>query len=550
MRYPDSFLDEIRARLPVSQIVGRKVKLKKQGREFAGLSPFNSEKTPSFYANDAKAKWFDMSAGRNGDIFSFLMETEGLSFPDAVERLAGEAGLPLPKSDAESVRREAHRRSLVDIVEEAAAIYRTALAANAAPRQYLADRGITAEEIEEFGIGYAPDDPKYLWRHLSADVLPQAVDAGVLVKAEDGTIHDRFRGRAMFPIRDLKGRTVGFGGRDLTGKSPAKYLNSPECPVFDKGRLLYNADKARQPAHDGAEVVCVEGYAGTLASIRAGFPATVATMGTALTEDQVRSLWRLADVPVLAYDGDRAGRAAVRRAIGVALPHLTRGRSLRFATLPDGLDPDDMVRQRGAEAYRAVIGRSIGLADALWRAETEGRSLSTPEEKDALLGRLLDAVGVIPGEDLRKLYVTEYRKRVSALDARPPVVRSNGRSSHSASPGAIRLAHPIASGGMPINDAMVIAAMLKAPAVALQSIERIVADESLSAEARTVVGIIADALAALPDADAETLRNAIAPLAASETVAPALAVLHAAGIHSLDLEGAGDKLAAAVLTRH
>lgn len=547
MRYPPDFLDEIRSRLPASQIVGRKVRLKKQGREYVGLSPFKSERTASFFVNDAKAKWFDFAAGKNGDVFTFLMETEGLSFPEAVERLAGEAGLPLPKADAESVKREARRRTLAEIVALAAAFYRKQLAGAASVREYLTKRGIGPDLVAHFGIGYAPDDRSALKAFLAHEGVeqPDMIDAGLLVHGDDIPVsYDRFRHRVMFPIADAKGNAVGFGGRALAADVPAKYLNSPECPVFDKGRLLYNAHNAREPAWNDAPLIVVEGYADVLAVHSAGYPAAVAPMGTSLTPDQLRGLWRMADVPVLCFDGDAAGRKAARRAIDVAAPLLTRGRSLRFASLPNGLDPDDFIRKRGPEAFAGVLSRTVGLADALWAAETAGQSLSTPDDRAALLGRLQAAVAPIPDPAHRKLYDDEFRQRVSALQARPPIYRSNGHSSHSPSPGSIRLAHPLTTEGMALKDAMVVGALVVNPEVAMQTIERVVCDDSLSPEARAVVLKIAGALAELPDADAETLRAALDAAGIGEPVQAALNACDAAGIRNLAAH------ATAILTRH
>jgi len=360
MRFSDSFLDEIRQRLPASEVVGRRVKLRKQGREFAGLSPFNAEKTPSFYVNDQKGKWFDFSAGKNGDIFTFLMETEGLSFPEAVERLANEAGVPMPVRDARAEAREKERATLYDVLELATQFFEAALQrrAGAAARGYLNGRDIGPELQRKFRIGYAPGDRAALKEHLAGKGIPQdqMIAAGLLVSGDDIPVSfDRFRDRVIFPITDFRGRIVAFGGRALSSDVPAKYLNSPETELFHKGMLLYNGATARYAAHDAGTVIAVEGYVDVVRMVAAGFAHTVAPLGTALTERQLRILWRMADEPILCFDGDAAGLRAAHKAADLALPLLEPGKSLRFALLPAGVDPDDLIRRDGADADIAQL---------------------------------------------------------------------------------------------------------------------------------------------------------------------------------------------------
>jgi DNA primase catalytic core len=302
MRFPPNFLDELRARLPVSEVVGRRVRLKRAGREWKGLSPFNKEKTPSFFVNDQKASWFDFSAGRNGDIFDFVMATEGVEFPEAVERLAAMAGVPMPVATQEAEAEQRHRRGLHDVIELAAKFFEVTLAsrAGAKARGYLADRGLEPATQLKFRLGYAPPDRFALKENLGGQgvSVELMVEAGLLVAADDIPVpYDRFRDRVMFPISDLRGRVVAFGGRALDKDAPAKYLNSPETPLFHKGGLLYNAAPARAAANDGAPLIAVEGYIDVIAMVTAGFPATVAPLGTALTDDQLGLLWRMADEP-------------------------------------------------------------------------------------------------------------------------------------------------------------------------------------------------------------------------------------------------------------
>src|SRR5215813_13422543 len=379
MRFTPQFLDELKARLPVSEVVGRRVKLVRAGREFKGLSPFNKEKTPSFFVNDQKQAWFDFSSGRNGSIFDFVMESEGVSFPEAVERLAQMAGVPLPKISREDEARDARRKTLHDVVELAAKFFQDTLAsrAGAKARGYLADRGLDPATQLKFRLGYAPGERFALKEHLGSHGIPveDMVEAGLLITGDDIPLpFDRFRDRVMFPITDLRGRVIAFGGRALEKDAQAKYLNSPETPLFHKGATLYNIAAARQAAHDGARVIAVEGYVDVIAMVTAGYAATVAPLGTALTEDQLALIWKMADEPVLCFDGDGAGRRAAYRALDLALPHVQPGKSLKFAILPEGQDPDDLVRSGGREAVSEVITSARSLSDMLWQRETEAGS--------------------------------------------------------------------------------------------------------------------------------------------------------------------------------
>src|SRR2546423_5828626 len=361
MRFPASFLDDLRSRLPVSEVVGRRVKLKKAGREWKGLSPFNKEKTPSFFVNDQKAAWFDFSSGKNGNIFDFVMQTEGVNFPEAVERLASMAGVPLPRSTPEAEAREERRKTLHDVVELAAKFFETTLAARAGAqaRGYLADRGIEPKTQLQFRIGYAPPERFALKEHLGAQGISveDMIEAGLLVHGEGIPVpYDRFRDRVMFPIADLRSRVIAFGGRALEKDAQAKYLNSPETPLFHKGATLYNAAAARTAAQKGSSVITVEGYIDVIAMVGVGYEATVAPLGTALTAEQVVLLWKMADEPILCFDGDSAGRRAAYRTVDVVLPLIRPGKSLKLASLPEGHDPDDLVRAGGREALIEVIG--------------------------------------------------------------------------------------------------------------------------------------------------------------------------------------------------
>jgi len=420
MRFPPEFLDDLRARLPVSEVVGRRVKLKKAGREWKGLSPFNREKTPSFFANDQKAMWFDFSSGRNGNIFDFVMATEGVSFPEAVERLAAMAGVPVPKASPEAEAQAVHRRTLHDVIELAAKFFEATLAARAGAkaRGYLADRGIDPAIQLKFRIGYAPPEKFALKEHLGAQGISveTMVEAGLLVAGEEVPVpYDRFRDRAMFPIADLRGRLIAFGGRALDKDAPAKYLNSPETPLFHKGANLYNGAAARAAAHGGAPLIVVEGYIDVITMATAGFPATVAPLGTALTEDQLAILWRIADEPVLLFDGDDAGLRAAYRAVDLALPLLQPGKSLSFATLPQGHDPDDFIRSSGPAAMGDVLPGARPLAEVLWMREIEASRLDTPERRAHLEARLAELTAGIAHEAVRRHYRQELQARLRSL---------------------------------------------------------------------------------------------------------------------------------------
>ena len=427
MRFTPQFLDELRARLPVSEVVGRRVKLKRAGREWKGLSPFQQEKTPSFTVNDQKGFYHDFSSGKHGDIISFLMETEGVGFAEAVERLASMAGVPLPASTPDAARHEQRRKTLYDVMELAAKFFADTLASRngAKARGYLGDRGISPSVQLQFRIGYAPSDRFALKEHLGAQNIPveDMVEAGLLYSGDDIPVpYDRFRDRVMFPITDLRGRVIAFGGRALEKDVSAKYLNSPETTLFHKGDNLYNLAAARLAAHNGSALVVVEGYIDVIAMVGAGFPASVAPLGTALTESQLGLLWKMADEPILCFDGDKAGQKAAWRAADMALPNLKPGKSLRFALLPEGQDPDDLARSGGRGAIEEVISAARGLADVIWSREIEGGTFATPERRAALEARIRELSNGIGDEAVRRYYRQDFSERLQRTFA-PEVAR-------------------------------------------------------------------------------------------------------------------------------
>jgi DNA primase len=417
MRFTPQFLDELRARLPVSEVVGKRVKLKKAGREWKGLSPFQQEKTPSFTVNDQKQFYYDFSSGKHGNIFDFVMETEGVSFPEAVERLAAMAGMAVPAATPDAARQEQRRKTLHDVMELSAKFFADTLASRngAKARGYLGDRAISPAVQLQFRLGYAAGERFALKEYLGSQGIPveDMVEAGLLIAGDDIPVpYDRFRDRVMFPITDVRGRVIAFGGRTLEKDAQAKYLNSPETPLFHKGDNLYNLASARQAAHNGSVLVVVEGYVDVIAMVGAGFPGSVAPLGTALTENQLALLWKMADEPILCFDGDKAGQKAAWRAADLALPLLKPGKSLRFALLPEGQDPDDLARTSGRGAIEEVISAARGLADIIWSREIEAGTFTTPERRAALEARIGELTNGIRDEMLRRYYRQDFAARL------------------------------------------------------------------------------------------------------------------------------------------
>lgn len=436
MRFDQAFLDEIRARLPVSQVVAKRVKLKRQGREFIGLSPFKQEKTPSFTVNDQKGFYHCFASGEHGDIFKFLQVTEGLSFPESVERLAGEAGLEMPVVSAGAVQREKGRDRLRDAMEEACRFFEAQLrdVSGRDARDYLRERGLSDETRDAFRLGFGGKDRYGLKQHLADKgySAEEMAEAGLVIAGDDIPVaYDRFRERLIFPIRDHRDRVIAFGGRALSDAMKAKYVNSPETPLFHKGTVLFNAGPARQAAYERGQVIAVEGYMDVIALAQAGFPNAVAPLGTALTQEQIKLLWRMAGEPVLCFDGDEAGRKAAFRAVDTALPVLEPGHSLKFVFLPQGLDPDDLVREQGAGAFTALLEKARSMAAVLWAREVEGVDFSTPERRAALENRLAELMRQISDKRVRRHYGEDIARRLKSLwqgDAARPPIPGRGRN--------------------------------------------------------------------------------------------------------------------------
>ncbi|MGZ3378142.1 MAG: DNA primase [Phenylobacterium sp.] len=431
VRFDEHFLDEIKSRLRPSDVIGKTVKLRRQGREYVGLSPFTKEKTPSFYVNDDKGQFFDFSSGKTGDIISFLQEAERLTFVEAVERLAAEAGVPLPAVDPRAMEQEKVRQGLSEWLELAAQWFEAELRrpAGREARAYLERRGLPEKDWARFRLGFSPPGRTALKDYLVAKgARPgELVETGLLIAPEEGGApYDRFRDRIIFPIGDARGRIVSFGGRAMDPQARAKYLNGPETSVFHKGHQLYGLAEARKiiaaaPADEVTPLVVVEGYMDVIACQRGGIPA-VAAMGTALGEDQMEMLWRHHPEPTLCFDGDRAGRQAAARTMDRALPLLRAGRSFQFAIVEGGKDPDEVLREHGPAALKAQLLHTTPFAEALFIRERDAEPYDTPERKTALKARLRKLAATIADGDLALAYKEDLLGRYEQLwPTREPV---------------------------------------------------------------------------------------------------------------------------------
>jgi len=420
MRYGEGLLDEIQRRTDIVQLIGRRVKLVRRGRIFWGLCPFHKEKSPSFKVDNERRNYKCFGCGEGGSAFKWLMDVEGLSFREAVEKLAGEAGVELPQWTPEDEAREQQKKSLYEIIEAACVFFEQQLLRHEGARAagYLASRGLDDAAVTQFRLGFAPDSRNALIAHLTSRNIPldDIVAAGLARAAEDDReARDFFYNRVMFPIADFRGRIIAFGARALEAEAKPKYINTGETSLFSKGELLYNFATARTAALKGGSIVVAEGYMDVIALVRAGFDAAVAPLGTALTEDQLTLLWRTAPEPVLAFDGDEAGFRAAQRAARLALPHLAPGHSLRFAFLPAGEDPDSFVRSQGAAGMKRVLDAAEPLAQVLWRLETEGKEFSTPERRAGLERALADIVSQMRDTKVADYYRRDFDNRVFDL---------------------------------------------------------------------------------------------------------------------------------------
>ncbi|SHJ39921.1 DNA primase [Shimia gijangensis] len=414
MSLPPGFLDELRTRTSLTQVVGRKVmwdaRKSNQGKgDMWSPCPFHQEKTASFHVDDRKGFYYCFGCHAKGDAISFVQETENVGFMEAIRILADEAGMQMPARDPRAQEKSDRRTLLVEVMEQAAQFFRLQLktGAGTTARDYLDGRGLGEAARDRWEVGFAPDGWQALWDHLTA----KGVEADLIIgcglakpSTKGGKPYDTFRNRIMFPIRDARGRCIAFGGRAMDPNDNAKYLNSPETELFDKGRSLYNHAPAREAAGRGQQLLVAEGYMDVIALGEAGFGASVAPLGTAITENQLELLWRIAPEPVIALDGDKAGLRAAMRLIDLALPLLEAGKSLRFALMPEGQDPDDVIRAKGARAVQKVLEAAIPMVDLLWQREIEGKIFDSPERKAALDKALREKIMLIRDPSIRRHY--------------------------------------------------------------------------------------------------------------------------------------------------
>lgn len=421
MSLPPGFLDELRNRIPISRVIGRKViwdqRKSNQARgDWWAPCPFHQEKSASFHCDDQKGFYYCFGCQAKGDVLTFMREAEGMEFMDAVKALAAEAGLSMPEQDPRAKEKSDRRSQLLEVTEAAARWFRLQLQTGAAAqaRDYLNRRGLDEAALERFQIGFAPNDRHALTGALREKGFDEKliIESGMSIRPDNGgAAYDRFRDRIIFPIRDGRDRCIGFGGRAMDPNARAKYLNSPETPLFDKGRNLYHIGPARAAVSKGQRLIVVEGYMDVIALARAGFEGAVAPLGTAITEEQLRLMWRINPEPIIALDGDAAGQRAAQRLIDLALPLTGPGQALRFVILPAGQDPDDLIKNAGAGAMQQVLDQARPLVDLLWAREIEGQVFDSPERKAALDRRLQEAIGRIPDELTRRHYSDEIRKK-------------------------------------------------------------------------------------------------------------------------------------------
>lgn len=516
MRYGQGLLEEILRRTDLVQLVSRRVKLVRKGKVMWGCCPFHAEKSPSFKVENERRSYKCFGCGAGGDAFRWLMETEGLSFPEAVGRLADEAGIELPKWSGEDEAREQKKKSLYDVVEAAARFFAHELAAGhgASARAYLEQRGVNRATAAQFRLGYAPQGRSGLIDHLrELKIDPEdMVAAGLARPAEAGRpLRDFFFHRLMFPIQDGQGRVKGFGARALDPATKPKYLNTADTVLFSKGQHLYNLAAARPAALKSGTVILAEGYMDVIALVRAGFTNAVAPLGTALTEDQLMLLWRLAAEPILAFDGDEAGRRAASRAAHLALPHLKPGQSLRFAFLPPGEDPDSLIAGNGPAAMRQRLDDAEPLVSVLWREQTEDKDFSTPERRAGLEKSLSDLVARMGDRSIAEHYRQAFRQKLAETFSPAQVRQARAPSG----PRTIRRGPPL-----PAYKRETVSAAVKNSAMARAGAARLVKEAEAMAlllEAPDLVLAHAELVAALPltDAQLDRLRHELLNLAAS-----------------------------------
>lgn len=529
MSFPPRFLEELRSRLSVTEVVGRKVKLTRKGREHWGCCPFHNEKTPSFSVSDEKGFYHCFGCGAHGDVIGFVMRSQGLPFPEAVERLAGEAGMEVPKATPEERERAKREASLYDVMEAACQHFERHLRKSEGREAlaYLKGRGLSDETIARFRLGFAPDDRNELKVALLSDSVTKEmmIEAGLLIQPEDQgrEPYSRFRGRVMFPITDKRGRVVAFGGR-IMGDGEPKYLNSPETPLFHKGRQLYALAQAREGARATGRLIAVEGYMDVIALHQAGLDQAVAPLGTALTEAQIEEMWRLAAEPILCFDGDAAGQRAAARALERALPILKPGLSLRFATLPASEDPDSLVKRSGPKAMEEVLDKAQSLLDRLWITEIQGHPIDTPERKAALEKRLDEQVRLIADQQVQYHYRGEIRQRLRDLFFQPRPQRTKSFRSNDKFQQMPPRLHPLPqpSPPQPQLERLLLAALINHPDLIDEAAEPLghlaFSDPALDRLRQEALNLLAQS----PGLDSTTLRHHLEAHGSGEAVASLL----------------------------
>ncbi|MEO0543342.1 MAG: DNA primase [Pseudomonadota bacterium] len=532
MRFSPGFLDEIRDRVPISDVIATRVTWDKRKTnasrgDYWACCPFHGESTPSFHCEDKKGRYYCFGCGASGDHFRFLTEQEGISFPEAVERIANMAGVSMPAPDPEAAKREKQRATLYDVAEAAAKFFEAQLQMQpgTAARAYLRERGLSAATIGKFRLGFAPASRSALKEHLASigATKDQIEQCGLVVHGPDIPVsYDRFRDRIMFPIEDPQGRVIAFGGRAMSKDVPAKYLNSPEGPLFHKSDVLYNFKRARAATGKDGSITVVEGYMDVIALDQAGFPNAVAPLGTALTESQLAKIWRVTSEPVLCFDGDQAGLRAAYRSLDLALPELKPGKSVRFALLPDGKDPDDLVKVDGPPAFKALIDQSKSAADLLWLRETGGRSFDTPERRAQLEAELKTATDLIQDPAVRRHYGQEMRDRANSFFGVPERQNSNRQNGSKfgkvGRKGAVAVSDrlnksrllstaptPKTAGDIPVREAALLTAVMEHPDLIGEYFDLFSTLEFSSAASKGVRAALLEAYAETSARDRETL---------------------------------------------
>ncbi len=540
MSLPPGFMDELRTRISITDVVGRKVmwdqRKSNQGKgDMWAPCPFHQEKTASFHVDDRKGFYYCFGCHEKGDAINFVQATENVGFMEAVQILAREAGMPIPERDPRAQEKADRRTQIADVAEAAVAHFRMMLrsAAGADAREYLTRRGLDEAALDRFEIGFAPSVRQGTFQALTGKGLAEelVVAAGVATKPDDGgTPYDAFRDRITFPIRDARGRCIGFGGRAMDPNARAKYLNSRETELFDKGRALYNHGPAREAVGKGHSLIVAEGYMDVIALDRAGFHAAVAPLGTAITEDQLRLLWRMTDEPIIALDGDKAGLRAAMRLIDLALPLLEVGKTLRFCLMPEGQDPDDLIKAKGRDAMKDLLGKAEPMVKLLWRRETEGKNFDSPERRAALDKSLRQAIGQIQDPSLRHHYGQALKDLRFQLFRAPRPNRGGNSSGFRprnapAAPMADTRASALAAGGLSHSDlrtALILATLCLSPTLIDQfeaQLERL--EPNRPDQAR-----LAGFLLATPERDPDVLREALSQANLSEALENLLRLGH------------------------